>query len=111
MITEDQIRSYALSLPETDEVDHWGKPSFRVRNKIYAVIQPDGVSLLVKLTADDRAAYTTMDPAVYQVPPKYATLNYVIIQLELVDPNELKSLLFKAWSLVAPKRVVKSFVT
>ncbi|SFS62712.1 MmcQ/YjbR family DNA-binding protein [Paenibacillus sp. BC26] len=111
MITEDQIRRYALSLPETDEVDHWGKPSFRVKNKIYAVIQPDGVTLLVKLTAEDREAYTTIDPEVYRVPPKYPTLNYVIIQLELVDPNELNSLIFKAWSLVAPKRVVKSFIT
>ncbi|KRF20055.1 hypothetical protein ASG93_31665 [Paenibacillus sp. Soil787] len=43
MVTADEIRSIALSLPETEEHDHWEKPSFRVRSKIYAVIQPDGV--------------------------------------------------------------------
>lgn len=37
MVTADEVRSLALSLPGAEEHEHWGKPSFRVRNKIFAV--------------------------------------------------------------------------
>jgi hypothetical protein len=50
MVTTDEVRSLALSLPEAVEHDHWGKPSFRVQNKIFVVLQPDGVSLVIKTT-------------------------------------------------------------
>lgn len=32
-----RIRKLALSLPEAHEVDAWGEPTFRVKNKIFAM--------------------------------------------------------------------------
>ncbi|NRF90684.1 MmcQ/YjbR family DNA-binding protein [Paenibacillus frigoriresistens] len=109
MVTADEIRSIALSLPETEEHDHWEKPSFRVRSKIYAVIQPDGVSLVIKTTKEDRAAYTMMDPDVYQMPDSFQNLAFMIIRMDRIHPEECRNMLTLAWSLVAPKKVVKAF--
>ncbi len=38
MITADQARDLALALPEAVEQDHHGRPSFRVRGKIFATL-------------------------------------------------------------------------
>lgn len=109
MVTTDEFRGLALSLPETEQVDHWGKASFRVRNKIFAVIQPDQISLLIKTTEGDRIAYTTLAPDVYQIPGSFSNLAYMIVRLDRVDPEECHALLKQAWRLVTPKKVVKAY--
>jgi hypothetical protein len=38
VITADQVRALALSLPQTVETDHHGRPSFRVAGKIFATL-------------------------------------------------------------------------
>lgn len=38
MITHEQARAVALALPDAAEADHHGKPSFRVRGKIFATL-------------------------------------------------------------------------
>lgn len=97
-----------MTLPETKEIDHFGKLSFRINNKIFAIIQPDGNTLTVKTDEEDRAIYTTMDPETYIVPDAFSNLNYMNINLNTVTPKELKGLLIKAWNNVAPKRLVKA---
>lgn len=109
MITVDQVRSYALSLPESKEIEHWGKPSFRINNKIFAVVQEDGINLTVKTVGEDRMIFTTMNPEIYKVPESFSNLNYVLVNMTLVEPQELKGLLLKAWSSIAPKRLVKEY--
>ncbi len=41
MVTDAAFRKLALSLPEAVEKGHMGHPDFRVRNKIFATLQPD----------------------------------------------------------------------
>jgi hypothetical protein len=38
MVSADQARRIALALPDAVELDHHGKPSFRVRGKIFATL-------------------------------------------------------------------------
>jgi hypothetical protein len=109
MITVDQVREMALSFPESKEMDHWGKPSFRANNKIFAVIQEDGVTLTIKTAGEDRTIYTSMAPEIYSVPESFSNLNYMHVHLNLVDPKELSGLLEKAWRSVAPKKIVKAY--
>ncbi|MFC5700382.1 MmcQ/YjbR family DNA-binding protein [Cohnella faecalis] len=106
MISVDEIRSYVLTLPETVEVEHWGKPSFRIKNKIFVVLQEDGRTLTVKTIGDDRAIYTELDPTTYRIPDAYAKLSYMHMNINQVEPEEARGLIYKAWSSVAPKRLV-----
>lgn len=61
MMTVEEVRAFAMSLPQAEETLHWGKASFRIKNKIFAVIQEDGVSLVVKTTGEDKMIYPTLD--------------------------------------------------
>ncbi|CAM3674065.1 MmcQ/YjbR family DNA-binding protein [Brevibacillus invocatus] len=109
MVTTDDVRGLALSLPETEEHEHWGKCSFRVRNKIFAVIQPDGVSVAMKTTHDNRDAYTSMAPEVFHVPDSFAKLSYMMVRIDRIDQKECSDLLIQAWKLVSPKKLVKAY--
>jgi hypothetical protein len=42
VVSCDQIRRIALSLPEAVELDHHGRPSFRVGGKIFATLWDEG---------------------------------------------------------------------
>lgn len=109
MITVPEIRKFIFSLPESIEIEHWGKPSFRINNKIFAVLQEDGVTLTIKSSHEDRNIYTQMDPKIYTVPESFSNLNYMHMNIELVEKSEAKMLIYKAWSSVAPKKLVKTF--
>lgn len=39
MITIEEARTAALQLPESEEKSHFEKPDFRVKKKIFAVLQ------------------------------------------------------------------------
>ncbi len=43
------VRELALALPEVEEYDHWGRPSFRVRGKIFVTFWPDEQLAMLKL--------------------------------------------------------------
>lgn len=111
MISVQDLKSFLLALPESKEVAHWGKPSYRVNNKIFAVLQEDGVTLTVKTVGDERSMYTELNPIVYRIPDTFSNLNYMHVSLEHVDMEELHGLLFKAWSSVAPKKLDKQLKT
>ncbi len=107
MVTTDELRRLALELPDAEEHPHWDKPSYRVRGKIFAVEQPDGVTALLKMSLEEREAQVTLAPDVFSVPEKYARLAYVYVRLDRVDREELRALLAGAWKQVAPKSLLK----
>jgi hypothetical protein len=39
-----QMRAIVMSLPEVLERQTWGKPTFRVQNKLFVTLAPDGSS-------------------------------------------------------------------
>lgn len=110
MVTTDELRRLALELPEAEEHAHWDKPSYRVRGKIFAVEQPDGVTALLKMSLEEREISVSAAPDVFKVPEKYAKLAYVFVRLDRIERDELRALLAGAWMQVAPKSLVKRFV-
>lgn len=103
LISASEIRAAALALPEAEEHSDFDKPSFRVRNKIFAVIQPDGVSLLVKAERDDIVTLTGSEPDIFSTPKGFGHLNYMLVRLDRIGKPELQRLLVQAWRCVAPK--------
>ena len=66
MVTASAFRKLALSLPEVEERSHFGKPDFRVRNKIFAGLSSDhGVGNL-KLTADVQAQVLALTSSAFR---------------------------------------------
>ncbi|MEA2444724.1 MAG: hypothetical protein QOJ12_2016, partial [Thermoleophilales bacterium] len=100
------FRALALSLPETTEKDAWGHVTFRVRDKMFAIMGMAGEdNVRVKSTLDEQTALTQMDPETFSVPGYVGKYGWIRIELERVDPEELAELVTEAWRLTAPKRL------
>jgi hypothetical protein len=97
MLSAADARALALSLPGATERDHHGRPSFRVRGRIFATLwSPTALNVML---ADDliRAAVASEPGACV---PRYwgARLAAVQVDLELADPELVRDLLQAAWS-------------
>lgn len=109
MMQIEEIRQTALSLPGTVEVEHWGKTSFRINNKIFVIIQDDMRTITIKTTKEEREMYTSTSPEIYKIPDSFSNLNYMHINLELAKKEEIIDLIRNAWGIVAPKKLSKAF--
>jgi hypothetical protein len=109
MITADELRQAALSLPEAVERETWGHPTFRVRNKMFAALADDGSQASVKATRQEQEALLAAAPETFGVPAYVGRHGWVSIQLATADPAEVRELLTEAWRQTAPKRLVASF--
>jgi hypothetical protein len=103
------VRKLALSLPDTVEKETWDTPTFRVRNKIFAMLAESGREIWIKSTHDEQRALTQMDPDTFSVPPYVGPSGWVGARLASIDRDELAELLTEAWRMTAGKRAVDAF--
>ena len=107
---KDTVRKMALALPEAEERETWGTPTFRVRNKIFAMFSEGGREVWLKSTHDEQRALVAMDPDTYFVPPYVGPSGWVgVVMSAASDRDEIRELLTEAWRLTAPKRLVAAF--
>jgi hypothetical protein len=109
MITADELRQVVRSLPEAEERETWGHPTFRVRDKMFAAMSDDGQQASVKATRQEQAALIAAAPETFGVPAYVGRHGWVSIQLATVDPAELRELLVEAWRQTAPRRLVAAY--
>ncbi|WP_437506390.1 MmcQ/YjbR family DNA-binding protein [Sorangium sp. So ce1099] len=105
MISSDDLRRLALSLPEAEVQDHFGKPSFRVRGKIFATHWVQEEAAVLKLSLEEQDSLARAQPDVFSVTP-WGHQGWTRVELRRVDPALLEELLVGAWRRVAPKRTV-----
>ncbi|MEV0369056.1 MmcQ/YjbR family DNA-binding protein [Streptomyces sp. NPDC050636] len=107
MVTADDVRTYALALPETEEKLAWGAPTFRVRGKIFAALADDDASMGFKCPKEDRQELIAAEPEKFFLTPghddSYAWLRARLGALD--DAAELRSILADAWRLAAPRKL------
>jgi hypothetical protein len=103
------VRKLALALPQAEERETWGTPTFRVRNKIFAMFAEEGREVWVKSTHDEQRALVGMDGDTFFQPPYVGPSGWVGVRFRTVDRAEMEELLIEGWRLTAPKRLVQSF--
>ena len=97
MLTADRARALALALPGAVEQDHHGRPSFRVRGKIFATLwSPTELNVM----AGDELIRTAVedDPARCSAVYWGARLSAVRVDLGAADDELVGHLLEAAWA-------------
>jgi predicted DNA-binding protein (MmcQ/YjbR family) len=72
MTTADELRRAVLSLPEAEERETWGHPTFRVRDRMFAALSDDGREASVKATRQEQAARVAAARSPSASPPTWA---------------------------------------
>lgn len=103
----DRLRTLCLGLPDAHEKETWGVPTFRVRDKMFAVVSPrDGVSVWVKAPEGAQEMLTEADPDRFFRPPYLGPKGWVGIMLQPApDWAEVSGHVRRSFALVAPKRL------
>lgn len=112
MLSWEAAHALALSLPNSEERDHFGAPSFRVAGKIFAQLSAQGKSeqrALVKLSSADQSALLMSAPDIFSSVPHWGRHGWTYVRLATVDKSVLHSLLFRSWRLVAPKKLLVDY--
>jgi hypothetical protein len=96
MVTADELRQVVRSLPEAEECETWGHPTFRVRDRMFAALSDDGRLASVKATREEQAALIAAAPETFGVPAYVGRHGWVSIQLATVDPTDVKMAISRA---------------
>lgn len=110
MVTEDDVRRIALSLPATSEKLSYGTPGFRVRDRLFARIREEDEegNVLVVWVADEgeKHGLVSSEPDKFFTTPHYDGHPILLVRFDAVDIEELRELLTESWRLRAPKKVL-----
>ena len=100
----NDVRQYALSLPEASEEPHFKYGSFRIHGKIFATFPPEGEHLHVFVDEQRRELALSMYPEAYEKLWWGKKVVGVKVALGDVDSDDVKDLLHSAWKRKAPKK-------
>jgi predicted DNA-binding protein (MmcQ/YjbR family) len=106
-----ELRAVCLALPETSEVEAWGRPTFRAGKKLFAVFTgPDehAFGVVFKPDPDDRLALLADDR--FYVPPYFGPSGWLGLAFDAapVDWDEVAELIDASYRQVALKRMIKA---
>ncbi len=108
-----RLRKLCLALPEAHEVEAWGEPTFRVRNKLFAMYADANnhhgnghAAVWCKAAPGNQALMVRAAPERFFVPPYVGPSGWIGVRLDgVVDWTEVGALLRDAYRLTAPKRL------
>jgi hypothetical protein len=106
-VSADTVRSLALALPHISESAHFAQPDFRVRNRIFATLPNCGDVVCLKTTPINLDALMAADSVTFRNEWRGRWLR---VRLDRIAAPMLEQLLVDAWTLVAPKTLVKAFL-
>lgn len=110
MISIQQARETALSLPEAEEKKHFDIPDFRIKNKVFATLHEKEHRMVVKLTAVDQSVFCAFDKEViFPVPGGWGRQGWTFINLKKIRKEMFLDALTTAWKTVAPAHMVKKY--
>jgi hypothetical protein len=109
----DRLRTICLALPETQEKVFGGHttPTFRVRDKIFAMV-PDGddgsgVALWCKAPPGAQQVMVQADPARFFAPPYVGPKGWIGVRLDAAtDWDLVTDLVADSYRMTAPKRLL-----
>ena len=111
-----RLRKMCLAMPEAHEVEAWGKPTFRIRNKLFAMYASADThhgtgrpAVWCKAAPGNQSLMVRAEPDRFFVPPYVGPSGWVGIHLDDdVDWDQLAELIRDSYRLIAPKRLARS---
>ncbi len=110
MVTIDDVRRYALTLPLSYEALVGGRVKFRVGRIVYVSFSRDETVMGFGFPKDQRNWLIGGSPDKFMLPTR-SDLRYhwVLVRLAAIDETEMRELVLDAWRMVVPKSVAAAY--
>ena len=109
MVTVDDVRDLAETLPRSYEVLVRDRVKFRVGQMVYVAFSRDEQTMGFGFPKEERAALVASEPHKFLLPPESdLRFNWVVVRLASIDEEEMRELVLGAWRMVVPKKVARA---
>jgi hypothetical protein len=110
MVTIDDVRAVATTLPRSYEVLVRDRVKFRVGRIVYLAFSRDESEMGFAFPKEEREALVASEPEKFMMPSQ-ADMRYqwVDVRMEAIDTAEMRELVIDAWRMVVPKRVAAEY--
>jgi hypothetical protein len=106
VVTVDDVRAYAMSLPRTEEHLIHDQVKFRVGRIVYLALSRDETILGFGFPKEERAALVAAEPQKFCMPRlSDQRYNWVHARMSELSHDELHELVTDAWRMCVPKKV------
>jgi len=106
MITVEDVRELAVSLPRTEEALVRDRVKFRVGRIVYLAFSRDETLMGFAFPKEERDALVASEPEKFMMPERSdLRYNWVVVRLAAIDRVEMREIVLDAWRMVVPKRV------
>jgi len=106
VVTVDEVRALAGSLPRSSEAFVRGRIKFRVGRIVWLAFSRDGSVMGFAFPKEWREALVTTEPDKFMLPTggdlRY---NWALVRLAALDAEEMRELVLDAWAMVVPASV------
>jgi hypothetical protein len=110
MVTVDEVREVARTLPRAYEAVVRGRIKFRVGTIVWLEFSRDEEVMGFAFPKEWRQALVESDRAKFMLPDESdLKYNWAQVRLAAIDPTEMHELVVDAWSMVVPKYVVAEY--
>ena len=101
----DRLRAICLALPEAAEKETWDIPTFRIKDKIFAMAHDPG-TVWCKAPRGVQAILVGAAPERFFVPPYVGHKGWIGFRLDHgTDWDEVAALIRRSYRMTAPKRL------
>ena len=109
MVTVDDVRALAETLPRSYEVLVHDRVKFRVGQMVYVAFSRDEQTMGFGFPKEERAALVASEPDKFLLPPESdLRFNWVVVRLGAIEEEEIRELVLGAWRMVVPKKVARA---
>lgn len=110
MVTIDDVRALARSLPRSTEAFVRERLKFRVGRIVYLDFSRDQTVMGFAFPKEQRDWLVGGDPARFLMPiPSELRYHWVQVRLAAIDETEMRELVLDAWRMVVPARVAAPY--
>ena len=110
VVTPDEIRAIAQTLPRSYEVFVRGQIKFRVGQIVWLALSKDGERMGCGFPKEMRQAAVEAEPHKFQLPGQSdMRFNWIHVRLEAIDSDEMRDLVEEAWSRAVPLYVAQEY--
>jgi hypothetical protein len=106
LVTVDEVRTLALSLPRTTEHLIHDRVKFRIGAIVYVAFSRDEQFMGFAFPKEERQALVDSEPDKFQLPgTSDLRYNWVVARMSALSGDEMRELVIEAWRMCVPKRV------
>jgi hypothetical protein len=109
VVTIEDVRRLASTLPRTTEALVRDRVTFRVGSIVYLAFSRDESVMGFAFPKEEREALVASEPDKFMMPSASdLRYNWVHVRLSSIDAAEMHEIVLEAWRMVVPKRVAAS---